>query len=133
VDAAGTRAHTVQQACVAPFVRSPLTTTIRRIHKPTNRQLLLKSVNVGVIASIFTWGAVDRPKNLGVTDYGGGVKLLGLCPPTPNCISTSEDIEGTHYAPPLCVVWWCFVRLCCLSLLSGSFCLLVSGASLFFL
>jgi len=59
-------------------------------------------VNVGVIASIFTWGAVERPTNLGIMDYGGGVRTLGLCPPSPNCISTAEELNDIgHYAPPL--------------------------------
>lgn len=62
------------------------------------------SVNVGFIASLFTFGAVERPKGLGVQDYGGGVKSLSLCPPTPNCIATSEAAnDETHYAPPLCL------------------------------
>jgi len=32
---------------------------------PWHRELLLNSVNVGVLASIFTWGAVDRPSTVG--------------------------------------------------------------------
>ncbi|KAI8467803.1 MAG: hypothetical protein J3K34DRAFT_429293 [Monoraphidium minutum] len=68
----------------------------------SRRQVLLKSVNVGVIAAVFTWGAVDRPTNLGIIDYGGGARTLGLCPPTPNCISTAEELNDIgHYAPPL--------------------------------
>lgn len=63
---------------------------------------MLKSVNVGVLASIFTWGAVARPSNLGVQDYGGGIRTLSLCPPTPNCLATSEEAnDNSHYAPPL--------------------------------
>ncbi|GBG00135.1 hypothetical protein Rsub_12746 [Raphidocelis subcapitata] len=68
----------------------------------SRRQVLLKSVNVGVIAALFTWGAAPRPSNLGVIDYGGGARTLGLCPPTPNCISTAEELNDIgHYAPPL--------------------------------
>lgn len=134
----------------------------RRHHPhPRRRQVLLKSVNVGVIAAIFTWGAAPRPGNLGILDYvrapahthhavpapclphvlrlcvcsgwmahratadsvvaawhvvatprpnpspharaqGGGVRTLGLCPPSPNCISTAEELNDIgHYAPPL--------------------------------
>jgi uncharacterized protein (DUF1499 family) len=37
---------------------------------------------------------------LGVLDYGAGVKTLGLCPPSPNCISTSEEAnDPEHYVP----------------------------------
>jgi hypothetical protein len=33
---------------------------------------------------------------------GGGARSLGLCPPTPNCISTAEELNDIgHYAPPL--------------------------------
>jgi len=68
----------------------------------SRREVLLKSVNVGVIAAIFTWGAVPRPGNLGIQDYGSGVRTLSLCPPTPNCLSTSEELnDNGHYAPPL--------------------------------
>ncbi|KAF5834292.1 hypothetical protein DUNSADRAFT_9115 [Dunaliella salina] len=65
------------------------------------REMVLRSVNVGVIASLFTFGAVPRPNNLGVQDYGGGVKTLALCPSTPNCIATSEETnDPNHYVPP---------------------------------
>lgn len=68
----------------------------------SRRQVLLKSVNVGVIGALFTWGAVERPSTLGVQDYGGGARSLGLCPPTPNCISTAEELNDIgHFAPPL--------------------------------
>jgi uncharacterized protein (DUF1499 family) len=53
------------------------------------RELMLNSVNVTVLASLFNWGAVARPNTLGVQSYGANVKTLGLCPPTPNCISTA--------------------------------------------
>uniref|UniRef100_A0A7S3R171 DUF1499 domain-containing protein n=1 Tax=Dunaliella tertiolecta TaxID=3047 RepID=A0A7S3R171_DUNTE len=65
------------------------------------REMVLRSVNVGVIASLFTFGAVPRPNNLGIQDYGGGVKTLALCPSTPNCIATSEETnDPNHYVPP---------------------------------
>lgn len=61
---------------------------------------MLNSVNVAVLGSLFTFGAVDRPKGLGIQDYGGGVKTLGLCPPSPNCISTAEEANDPgHYVP----------------------------------
>lgn len=119
--------------------------------------MLLKSVNVAVVAALFNIGAAERPKNLGVIDYvrrpkeglgghsmlglvgrhallltcegshtryrrerfaspstthtraralsdkqGGGVRTLGLCPPSPNCISTAEELNDIgHFAPPL--------------------------------
>lgn len=141
------------------------------------RQVLLNSFALP-IAAIFTWGATERPSNLGIMDYvrrgaassqpaamhlrmdlpctpclnvstaarrreavpargacsppepaaarwqvgphadscprlsavpsparapqGGGVRTLGLCPPSPNCISTAEELNDIgHYAPPL--------------------------------
>ena len=45
-------------------------------------------------------GAAPRPRGLGVTDYGGGIKQLAFCPPTPNCISSTENPnDGDHYVP----------------------------------
>jgi hypothetical protein len=42
-----------------------------------------------------------RPPTM-CTPKGGGVRTLGLCPPTPNCISTAEELNDIgHYAPPL--------------------------------
>lgn len=36
-------------------------------------------------------------------DYGGGVKTLALCPSSPNCVATSEELnDPTHYVPPWC-------------------------------
>lgn len=58
---------------------------------------------VGFIAAIFTFGRAARPiDTLGVKDYGGGAKSLGLCPSTPNCLATSEIANDPyHYAPAL--------------------------------
>eukprot|EP00210_Caulerpa_lentillifera_P001661 g1596.t1 len=68
----------------------------------TRRELMLYSINTGFLAALFTFGAVERPKGLGIKDYGSGVKSLGLCPATPNCIATSEELDDiTHYVPPL--------------------------------
>jgi len=61
---------------------------------------VLHSVNVAVLGALFTFGAAPRPGNLGVQDYGGGLKTLGLCPPSPNCISTAEEAnDPEHYVP----------------------------------
>lgn len=36
----------------------------------------------------------------GLQDYGGGLRTLGLCPPSPNCISTAEEAnDPQHYVP----------------------------------
>lgn len=61
---------------------------------------MLYSVNVAVLGSLFTWGAVARPKTLGIQTYGRDVQALSLCPPTPNCISTAEEVnDADHYVP----------------------------------
>lgn len=63
---------------------------------------MLRSVNVAVLGALLTIGAAPRPANLGIQDYGGNIQTLSLCPPTPNCIATSEEgNDRTHYAPPL--------------------------------
>lgn len=57
-------------------------------------------MNVAVLGALLSIGAAPRPRNLGVQDYGGGIKALNLCPPTPNCISTAEEINDPgHYVP----------------------------------
>ena len=64
------------------------------------REFVLKSANVAVLGSIFSWGASSRPSNLGVQDYGGGIRQLSLCPPSPNCVSTSEELnDPDHFIP----------------------------------
>ncbi len=64
---------------------------------------MLGSFNLGavtVLSSILSIGAAPRPRNLGVQDYTS-VQALSLCPPTPNCIATSEEVnDPTHYVPP---------------------------------
>lgn len=66
------------------------------------KEIVLRSVNVAVLGALLTIGAAPRPANLGIQDYGGGIQTLSLCPPTPNCIATSEEgNDRTHYAPPL--------------------------------
>ena len=70
---------------------------------------MLHSVNVAVLGAMFSWGATPRPSNIGVQDYGGGLKTLGLCPPSPNCISTAEEAnDPEHYVPQ----WWVGGRVC---------------------
>jgi uncharacterized protein (DUF1499 family) len=59
-------------------------------------------VNAAVLGALFTFGASPRPSTLGIQDYGGGLKTLSLCPPTPTCVATSEEGNDiTHYVPPL--------------------------------
>ncbi|KAL4524396.1 hypothetical protein Ndes2526B_g00406 [Nannochloris sp. 'desiccata'] len=66
----------------------------------SRREIMFNSFNIAVFGAVFTWGASPRPSTIGVQDYGGGIKTLGLCPPSPNCISTAEELndEG-HYVP----------------------------------
>ncbi|PNH06758.1 hypothetical protein TSOC_006847 [Tetrabaena socialis] len=66
------------------------------------KEIVLRSVNVAVLGALLSIGAAPRPGNLGIIDYGAGVQTLSLCPPTPNCIATSEEgNDRDHYAPPL--------------------------------
>ena len=66
----------------------------------SRRELMLYSVNVGLLGALLPIGAAPRPTGLGVQDYGGGVKQLNLCPPTPNCVSTSEAAnDPQHFVP----------------------------------
>eukprot|EP00899_Mesostigma_viride_P019483 jgi/Mesvir1/27536/Mv07295-RA.1 len=60
-------------------------------------ELLLNSVNVGVLGAIFSFSGT-RPSTLGIRR---DVATLGLCPPTPNCVSTAEEInDPAHFIPP---------------------------------
>lgn len=64
------------------------------------RDIVLKSINVAVLGALLNWGAAPPPSTIGVRDYGGGVRTLSLCPPSPNCISTAEEInDPEHYVP----------------------------------
>ncbi|EFJ46193.1 hypothetical protein VOLCADRAFT_105627 [Volvox carteri f. nagariensis] len=66
------------------------------------KEVILRSVNMAVVAALLTIGAAPRPSNLGIQDYGAGIQTLSLCPSTPNCIATSEEgNDREHYAPPL--------------------------------
>ena len=79
-----------------------LPTNNNKQQKQKQSELLLASVNVGVLGAVLNIGAAPRPSTLGVVDYGGGVRTLGLCPPSPNCISTAEALNDIgHYVPPL--------------------------------
>ena len=61
---------------------------------------MLNSFNVAILGALVNWGTVARPSSLGVQDYGGGVRQLGLCPPSPNCVSTAEEAnDPTHFVP----------------------------------
>lgn len=87
-------------------LRKPASSTVCRAdaegQTSSRREIVLSSVNVGFLAAIFGFGAIPRPSNLGVIDYGGGVKSLSLCPASENCIATSEVANDPfHYAPPL--------------------------------
>lgn len=69
---------------------------------PSPRDVVLQTPLAGglFLAALFNWGASPRPSGLGVTDYGSGVKSLGLCPATKNCISTAEAANDmNHYVP----------------------------------
>jgi hypothetical protein len=64
------------------------------------REVLLHTLNIGVVGSLFSFGAAPRPSGLGVKDYGS-VRALGLCPSTNNCISTAEEANDVgHFVPP---------------------------------
>ena len=53
------------------------------------------------LGALLGGGGGGRPRDLGVQDYGGGRKSLGLCPPAPSCVSTAEDpADRAHYVPP---------------------------------
>ncbi|KAL3143963.1 hypothetical protein ABBQ32_003775 [Trebouxia sp. C0010 RCD-2024] len=88
-----------------PVHPRPCRTAALSVVAGTRREVVLRSVNVGVLGALFTFGAAPRPK-LGVQDIYG-TQSLGLCPSTPNCISTaeeanmSEDLKGgrSHYVP----------------------------------
>lgn len=67
--------------------------------KKKKSELVLNSVNVAVLASLFSIGTTPRPAGLGPREFNG-TKSLALCPPTPNCISTAEEAnDPKHYVP----------------------------------
>ena len=70
-----------------------------QLQEKKNSELVLNSVNVAVLASLFSVGASPRPSGLGPRDVNG-TKALALCPATPNCISTAEEAnDPKHYVP----------------------------------
>ena len=87
----------------SPLARAPSANLSHPLSLPPlptlNSDLLLRSVNVGILGAMFTIGAAPRPSGLGVRDFKGQ-KSLGLCPPTPNCVSTAEEAnDPKHYIP----------------------------------
>ncbi|GAX72951.1 hypothetical protein CEUSTIGMA_g406.t1 [Chlamydomonas eustigma] len=82
--------------CVSILASSHSKVTVAALER---RDMILASINIPVLASLLSIGAVERPRSLGVQDYGV-VKSLSLCPPTPNCIATSEEAnDRNHYVP----------------------------------
>ncbi|KAI7738120.1 hypothetical protein M8C21_014529 [Ambrosia artemisiifolia] len=66
-------------------------------HELTRREVILKSSELAVLASIFHFSG-SKPNYLGVQK---NPPALALCPATNTCISTSENISDiVHYAPP---------------------------------
>jgi uncharacterized protein (DUF1499 family) len=69
------------------------------------RELMLNSSSLLVLGGLFDnalGGMVDnsRPGDLGLAQYGDDVSLT-LCPPKPNCVSTTDDLnDDSHYIPP---------------------------------
>jgi hypothetical protein len=65
----------------------------------SRRELMLASVSLP-LASVLSIGGAPRPSSIGIQSYGGSVQTLSLCPPTPNCIATSEEAnDPTHFVP----------------------------------
>jgi len=66
------------------------------------RELLLQSSSVAstlVLASLLHFSG-ERPSSLGLQTFGKS-STLGLCPRTPNCISTAEELnDPDHFVPP---------------------------------
>jgi len=62
------------------------------------REIILNSVNGLFLASVFNFTG-DKPSALGLKDYGN-FKSLGLCPASPNCISSAEEAnDQAHFVP----------------------------------
>ena len=67
----------------------------------SRREFVLNGSGALVLGSLLD-GLVDnsRPSGLGLHQYGDFIEL-GLCPPRPNCVSTSEDLnDDSHFIPP---------------------------------
>lgn len=63
----------------------------------TRRETILRSSSAAILLAIFRFSGT-RPSYLGVQK---NPPALALCPPTPNCISTSEELnDPSHFVPP---------------------------------
>jgi hypothetical protein len=77
-------------------------------HASRRRELLLKSVNVGVLAALFNFGAVARPDNLGIQVH--------------HSVDTPIISKGARVVPRLCMFMASHRVLCkCNRSLCGSF------------
>eukprot|EP00252_Welwitschia_mirabilis_P023105 TRINITY_DN6451_c0_g1_i1.p1 TRINITY_DN6451_c0_g1~~TRINITY_DN6451_c0_g1_i1.p1 ORF type:complete len:281 (+),score=48.54 TRINITY_DN6451_c0_g1_i1:124-843(+) len=62
------------------------------------RKILLRSSEIAALAAILNLFRGTKPKFLGVQK---NPPSLALCPATPNCISTAEELnDPSHYVPP---------------------------------
>jgi len=94
-----TKASTARQAVAVRAQASKGEATAPATNTYSRRELALRSVNLLALAAMFTWGAAPTPSTIGLSDYGE-FKSLGLCPQSPNCISTAEEANDmTHYVP----------------------------------
>ncbi|CAM6092683.1 unnamed protein product [Calypogeia fissa] len=63
----------------------------------SRREMVLKSSSAALLVAFLNFSGT-RPDYLGVQK---NPPSLALCPPTPNCISTSEELnDPAHYVPP---------------------------------
>jgi hypothetical protein len=61
-----------------PFAEARITPTSVRSPAPLPREIVLSGLNVGVLASLFTFGAAPRPSSIGVQVCGLSCKQGGL-------------------------------------------------------
>ncbi|KAG6542574.1 hypothetical protein Mapa_016045 [Marchantia paleacea] len=65
--------------------------------RSSRREIILRTTNSAAVLAFVNFRG-ERPSYLGVQK---GVPSLALCPATPNCISTAEEINDPgHYVPP---------------------------------
>lgn len=63
----------------------------------TRRDIVLRSTSAAILLALFRFSGT-RPSYLGVQK---NPPSLALCPPSPNCISTSEELnDPSHFVPP---------------------------------
>eukprot|EP00243_Klebsormidium_subtile_P004410 TRINITY_DN18392_c0_g1_i1.p1 TRINITY_DN18392_c0_g1~~TRINITY_DN18392_c0_g1_i1.p1 ORF type:complete len:242 (+),score=29.28 TRINITY_DN18392_c0_g1_i1:41-727(+) len=68
----------------------------KKVAPASRRDFILQSSSAAFLASVFHFGG-DVPSNLGFQRDPPGLKL---CPPSPNCISTSEEAnDPSHFVP----------------------------------